>query len=138
MRTLDIDKTKVKRLNPAFTPSRFCLTLEEYCGKESEEVTPVFNKPGWYSDRISGIVWHEFDGKAFIASGADYAYFNYCLMLKNHKPLADLEIQAIQTLSRRGISCPHLKQMVYEDTCWKSTRAAYRNALMTRRRIIGR
>jgi hypothetical protein len=56
---------KIKVLPLSF-PFNYRKEIWEDCVKEENRITPVFNRNGYYLDRISGKTWLEIDGEAWL------------------------------------------------------------------------
>ncbi len=82
----------------------------ESCLKDYEEITPIFQRNGWYYDRKEDFAWIEVNGRAWRDKRTDD--FLYRLSIQNHRPLADVERQAIEALMRRNM-CPKALRKLY-------------------------
>lgn len=68
-----------------------------------EVVESVFNRNGWYYDRLLKRSWTEFNGLAWLDKNIDGFLFEFSIA--NHKALSSIERNAIQTLINRN-NCP--------------------------------
>jgi hypothetical protein len=90
------------------------------------EITPVFNRDGWYYDRIAKIAWYEYNGMAWINDRTDD--FLYELQCLNARWLNKDEVKAIKTLIVYG-SCPKsLYEIMYQHELNTQHRNICRNS----------
>lgn len=73
MKKINVNKNKVKvmDLDTMFYSGE--KTQKEYV-EFFEEIVPVFNRDGFYYDRFLKLSWYEFNGQAWINSGAGFPY----------------------------------------------------------------
>ncbi len=90
------------------------------------EVPPVFNRDGWYYDRIAKIAWYEYNGMAWINDNP--GQFLYELQCLNSRWLNKDEVKAIKILMIYG-SCPKslIEALVQNEHNFQH-RDVYRNA----------
>ena len=76
-----------------------------------EQIEPVFNRDGFYYDRLNNSAWHEWKGTAWKGDVED---FKYRLGQCNARILEPDEVEAIKALIVYG-SCPfELKLLLWE------------------------
>ena len=71
---------------------------------------PIFNRDGWYYDRMTKLSWIEFNGKAKLDDNP--SYFIYTLKHESHKRLSSKERDAIKVLMSYN-RCP--KELIEAD-----------------------
>ncbi len=94
-----------------------------------EETSVVFNKEGWYFDRLTQESWYEIETSTGIrAFKSDKPYFEYCLKIANHIPLSDREVRAIKILLLYNRKVKGLWELYDTDRQWKELRETYRGS----------
>jgi len=104
------------------------------CLEYKTKIDPVFNRDGWYYDRVKKVSWLEMGGEAW--QDERTGDFLYRLELLGHSPLSKVELKAIKTLRNRNICPKSLRKLKYTDYCWKQNRQAYRGSRLWRIRML--
>lgn len=86
----------------------------------------IFNRDGWYYDRISKVSWIEFtrNGKIY-AKVKSPDQFLFTLKIENHIPLSKKEVDAILTIWYLQES-KKLRELYETDCYWKQRRTMVR------------
>jgi hypothetical protein len=100
------------------------LTIEELIDQRFEQITPVFNREGWYYDRLKKFSWYEWSGTAW---KAEVSQFVWELDQHNAKLLEPAEVKAIKTLIVYGSCNLALKQLLWDHSHKSMHRAICRN-----------
>lgn len=99
-----------------------------------KEINPVFNRTGEYQNRITGDVWIEVDGRAFVSETSirdKRKAFNYTLQINDEKILTDREVKAMVELlniSRDSSVTKPIRERLYQHECAKQLREVGRSA----------
>jgi hypothetical protein len=89
------------------------------------EVKPIFNRTGWYYNRITETAWYEAHGKAWVCDRKDD--FLYELALQDHRPLTPKQREAIKTLKYAGLADKKLCELLWLDSEWFYLRSIRRD-----------
>jgi len=89
-----------------------------------KEISPVFNRDGYYYDRITKTAWVEILGRAFEYSPVQ---FMYELSMLSHKPLRDIEFQALKTLVINKKASKEMRDLYFIIREWRHLRAVARD-----------
>lgn len=105
--TLCVSRTRIKKLSLS---SPFCYSKKAWkdCVQEENKVIPLFNKNGYYWDRISGTCWLEINGEAYKYSTPEL--FKYELSLLD-KGLEDKTMKAIKILMDEKLASRELREL---------------------------
>lgn len=95
------------------------------CVKSKNKINPVFNRHGYYYNRITKECWIEcefgcylYDEKSFISE----------LKLFNHNPLLQKEVDALKTLCLNKQLKKQFSEVLFMDNAWKEIRRVGRNS----------
>lgn len=103
-------------------------------GNRCQFLVPVFNRDGWYYDRIRNFSWYEYANIACTKEGEE-KQFLYELEQLNTKVLEPAEIKAINTLRVYG-SCPkELVELLYKDEQNRHLREIYKTRFEVKKRF---
>jgi hypothetical protein len=102
--------------------------------KRHKKIAPIFNRNGFYYDRVSKQCWMEIDGIAFEYPAGD---FIYRLKMLNHRKLSDTEFKSLKLLIRnRVITDKKIVRMFWDEIHERDCHNAYwESALATRRTL---
>lgn len=64
-----------------------------------ERIEPVFNRDGWYYDRLSRSAWYEFGGRAYRCPNSDDFLFELRSLCASERPLPAAAMSAIEVLA---------------------------------------
>ena len=96
-----------------------------------KRISPVFNRDGFYYNRIARRCWHEWQGTAWLG---EESMFLYELKLHNVRMLTHAERQAITTLMKYRSCPPELYDTLYYHNIKIMQRNIFRQAFRWRLR----
>ncbi len=124
MRKLSYDgMTRVKVLPLEFwmdSSSRFKDELKRF-----ESITPVFNRNGYYYNRVLDVCWFETDDKAFVY---EVDTFKYTLESMCTRDLNCKQVSALVEIQAQGLSTKQQDRLLHMYACAMGARSTYRNA----------
>lgn len=97
---------------------------------------PIFNRNGQYYDTKTKKCWFELDGDAWNLTNDNT--FMFSLQLLNHRPLRDIERDAIETLIKHKLAPKQLRELLELDTTDREIRKTSQQARIFRNRFIKR
>ena len=106
------------------------------CDKSYTEISPIFYKEGYYS--VGGSVWFEVEGRAFLMKKFDIM-FNYSLKALDAWDRLDYKkVKALESIVAQNLATKSQRELLSAWRNYYFTRAVYRNAVVFRKRLIGR
>lgn len=134
---MEISKNKVKVLSITF-PFNYEKKFWIDCLKETDKIRPVFNRNGYYYDRISKKTWLEINGEAWLYSSKEHFLYDLCTNEGNNR-ISSEAFDAIGLLIEQGLADKKLKKIYYteKDTrlLLETSRSAKIAGLRARKRI---
>ena len=111
------------------------LTIDGLINDKFEQIEPVFNRDGWYYDRLANHSWYEWKGTAW---KAEVDQFKYELGQHDARILEPAEVKAIKTLIVYGSCNLELRQLLWDHDNKIMTRDTFRNTQMFVRRELNK
>jgi hypothetical protein len=105
------------------------------CVKESDRITPIFNKDGYFYDRYDKKAWIEVNGEAWRYGDKDGFLFKLAINDGNNLLSNDI-MKAIKLLMREGMASKKQIELHYNQRCRKAIRATYVDSWKWRQRIL--
>jgi len=113
----------------------FDCVVDQLVEDKFERLTPVFNRDGWYYDRLAKRSWYEWKGTAWTNKGcADQ--FLYELSQHDARMLEPAEVKAIRTLMVYGSANQELLELLWQHEHKVMLRNIYRDAILWRIRLL--
>jgi hypothetical protein len=100
-----------------------------------EPCEKVFNKNGWYYDRLTKKSWIEWEDICFVYESDTFLYE---LLILNAKRLTDAELEAIAVLNIYGVKNDRLNSMAKQEEIVRMLRRTVMRSKIARKRILGR
>jgi hypothetical protein len=113
----------------------FWMSREMYDEDDLTRCEPIFNRDGQYFDTITKKCWFEVDGDAFLL---DRNLFTFSLQMLNHKPLRQIERDAINVLINSRLATKTLKELMYFETARLEIQQNTYNAQKFKRRVLAK
>ncbi len=113
----------------------FWMSREMYDEDDLTRCAPIFNRDGQYFDTITKKCWFEVDGDAFLL---DRNLFTFSLQMLNHKPLRQIERDAINVLINSRLATKTLKELMYFETARLEIQQNTYNAQKFKRRVLAK
>lgn len=99
----------------------------EECVKEQDKIIPVFNRNGYFFDRLTKIAWLEINGEAWKYGNWESFKFDLDINQGNNRIHPTVYV-AIKTLMSQGLASKKQREIHYIEWMMRQLRSTYLNA----------